>query len=97
MAKVAAKRPENVPGLYYVDDQCISCGACWAVAPDFFATHEVHTYAYMKSQPRTSSEQSACQEALERCPVAAIGLTTESEETPDQTGGTDGELAKPSH
>jgi ferredoxin len=37
MADVANKFPQNVPGRFYVDDQCIDCDLCRERAPANFA------------------------------------------------------------
>lgn len=36
MADVTNKFSENVPGRYYVDDQCIDCDQCRETAPECF-------------------------------------------------------------
>lgn len=82
MAKVSMKSQENIPGPFFVDQQCISCGACWRAQPDFFKSHEVHTYAYLHRQPSTKSEFEACDEVLKICPVEAIGIDSTYELEP---------------
>ena len=64
---------ENVLGKYYVDKECICCDACILAAPDFFVVDENKGHAYVVKQPRSTDEIEACQEALEACPVEAIG------------------------
>jgi len=71
MADRESKTPGNVPGKYYVDVQCIFCGLCWETAPENFEAGD--PYAHVKKQPETPEEEERCQEALENCPVAAIG------------------------
>ncbi|MGF1573122.1 MAG: ferredoxin [Sumerlaeia bacterium] len=73
MADVSAKLPENVEGEFYVDDQCIDCDACRATAPDNFARDDEKGYSYLFRQPRNETERELCMEALEGCPVEAIG------------------------
>lgn len=73
MANPQNKWPENVPGPYYVDDQCIACDACTIEAEDFFAMNDEDGHAYVKLQPRTAEEREECENALEACPVEAIG------------------------
>ncbi|MDR0740592.1 MAG: ferredoxin [Puniceicoccales bacterium] len=69
---------ENVPGKFYVDDQCIDCDMCRNLAPDFFgATSEGNSF--VKKQPVTPEEIVLCQEAMESCPVGAIGDDGEEE------------------
>jgi ferredoxin len=68
-----AKQPENVPGRYYVDAACIDCDVCRDIAPDNFTRAEDGGYSYVYQQPRTPQEESLSREALECCPVEAIG------------------------
>lgn len=65
--------PENVAGKFYVDEQCIDCDLCRETAPDFFARSEDGGYSYVYKQPTTDEEIEQCMEALEGCPVEAIG------------------------
>jgi ferredoxin len=73
MADPANKLPENVPGRFYVDDQCIDCDACRETASEFFRRNEDKGYSYVYRQPKTPEEEALCQEAKEGCPVEAIG------------------------
>lgn len=73
MADVANKYPENVPGKYYVDNQCIDCDLCRETAPDNFKRNDEGGYSYVYKQPETPEEEARCKEAKEGCPVEAIG------------------------
>lgn len=73
MADKDEKFEENVPGKYYVDTSCISCDACSAAAPDNFKLNEDLDHAFVFKQPSSKQEENECQEALESCPVEAIG------------------------
>ena len=73
MADPTAKLPENVPGRYYVDTQCIDCDVCRDVAPENFTRYDDGGYSFVYKQPETAKEESQCHEALEACPVEAIG------------------------
>jgi ferredoxin len=73
MANKAEKWPENVAGKFYVDQQCIDCDLCRETAPNFFARHEEGGYTFVSKQPVTDEEIAQCTEALEGCPVEAIG------------------------
>ena len=73
MAEFANKYPENVPGRFYVDDQCIDCDLCRQTAPANFERNEDEGYSYVYKQPESDGERDACREALESCPVEAIG------------------------
>lgn len=71
MACKSKKLKDNVDGAFYVDDQCISCGACLGEAPDFFDLNDAG--AFVKKQPMTAEEKAKCDAAKNVCPVDAIG------------------------
>jgi len=73
MADLNHKHPENVPGRYYVDTQCIDCELCRETAPANFARNEADGYSYVAKQPEGDDEEAACAQAAEECPVEAIG------------------------
>jgi len=73
MADVANKYPENVPGKYYVDNQCIDCDLCRETAPDNFKRNDDGGYSFVYKQPAAPEEEARCKEAKEGCPVEAIG------------------------
>jgi len=73
MAIKANKFPDNVPGLFYCDDQCIDCDLCREIAPDNFKRNDDKGYSYVYKQPVTEQELELCEQALDGCPVEAIG------------------------
>ena len=73
MAELENKYPENVGGKYYVDDQCIDCDLCRETAPDNFTRSEEGGYSFVKAQPDGDDQEELCKEAMEGCPVEAIG------------------------
>lgn len=73
MANKTDKWPKNVSGKFYVDEQCIDCDLCRETAPDFFKRDDDGGYSYVYKQPSTADEIDLCKEALEGCPVNAIG------------------------
>lgn len=73
MADFEARFKQNVPGKYYVDDQCIACDACCVEAPGFFEMNDDEGHAYVKIQPKNEQELEDCENALAACPVEAIG------------------------
>ena len=73
MANPADRLPQNVPGNFFVDSQCIDCDLCRETAPTVFARHEESGYSYVHKQPETPEEVAMAQEALQGCPVEAIG------------------------
>ncbi|MEQ8818881.1 MAG: ferredoxin [Sumerlaeia bacterium] len=73
MADKDARLEENVSGAFYVDDQCIDCDACRATAPDNFQRNDEAGYSYVYKQPADETEYQLCIDAMEGCPVEAIG------------------------
>ena len=73
MADIEDKWAENVKGKFYVDEQCIDCNLCREVAPDNFTRYEDGGYSYVYKQPENEEELELCVEAMEGCPVEAIG------------------------
>lgn len=73
MADLANKYAENVTGVYYVDDQCIDCDLCRETAPANFTRNDDGGHSYVYKQPLSDDEKTLCQEAMEGCPVEAIG------------------------
>lgn len=73
MADKDAKWSENKSGKFYVDDQCIDCDLCRETAPDFFSRDDDGGYSYVHAQPADEEGAELCMEALEGCPVEAIG------------------------
>jgi len=73
MADIGQKWKENSPGKMFVDQACIACDACVLTAPQNFKMHEEDGQAYVSKQPQSPEEESACKEAMEGCPVEAIG------------------------
>jgi ferredoxin len=73
MADKANKYPENVAGKFYVDDQCIDCDLCRETAPANFKRNDDGGHSYLYKQPESPDEEQLCKEAMEGCPVEAIG------------------------
>lgn len=73
MADIANKFSENVTGKIYVDEQCIDCDLCRETAPANFTRSDDGGYSYVYKQPTTPEEEALCLEAMEGCPVEAIG------------------------
>ena len=76
MADKENKYSDNVAGKFYVDEECIDCDLCRETAPDYFKRNEDAGYSYVSAQPDADNEEAMeqCVEALEACPVEAIGL-----------------------
>ncbi len=73
MADKTNKHAENVSGPFYVDQQCIDCDLCRQSAPKNFQRQEDRGFSYVFKQPETPEETAQCVEAMESCPVEAIG------------------------
>ncbi|MDB4330757.1 ferredoxin [Akkermansiaceae bacterium] len=73
MAELEDKNPENVEGKFYVDDQCIDCDLCRETAPLNFQRSDDEGYSFVYKQPESEEEVEQCLEAMEGCPVEAIG------------------------
>lgn len=73
MASFDKRYPTNVPGQFYVDDQCIDCDLCRETAPDNFTRNEDGGHSFVNKQPVSPDEETKCREAMEGCPVEAIG------------------------
>jgi ferredoxin len=73
MANYSERQKENVAGAFYVDVTCIDCDVCRDIAPENFTRQEDAGYSYVWQQPSSDQEMSLCREAMEACPVEAIG------------------------
>jgi ferredoxin len=73
VADKSSKYPENAEGKFFVDTQCIACDACCTSAPNNFKMNDEEGHAYLSKQPATPEEEAQCKEAMEGCPVEAIG------------------------
>ncbi len=73
MANKAQRYPENATGKFYVDDQCIDCDLCRQTAPKNFMRNAEKGYSYLSKPPETPEEEKRYVEAMQGCPVEAIG------------------------
>lgn len=73
MATFTNRYPNNVPGKFFVDDQCIDCDLCRETASANFTRNEDGGFSYVYKQPVSPAEEQQCREAMEGCPVEAIG------------------------
>ena len=73
MADKSEKQAENVPGAWYVDSNCIDCDVCRETAPNNFTQQKEKGYSYVYKQPENDDELAQSREAMESCPVEAIG------------------------
>lgn len=73
MAEVRDRWPDNAPGPFYVDRECIVCTVCSEIAPDHFRLSETEDHDVCYRQPATRAERERCEAAEAECPVEAIG------------------------
>jgi ferredoxin len=76
----------NIAGRYQVDARCIGCAVCAEIAPRIFRFDHEQGCAYVFRQPDGDAEDGLCTEAVEICPVDAIG---------DNADGDDGGSPRP--
>lgn len=73
MSDINDKLRDNCPGRFYVDNQCIDCDVCRDTAPANFTRNHDAGYSYVYKQPDNEDEERLCLEAMNACPVEAIG------------------------
>jgi len=73
MANIKEKWSDNINGPFFVDQQCIDCDLCREIAPNNFTRNNDGGYSIVYKQPVTPQEESECIEAMQGCPVEAIG------------------------
>lgn len=73
MANPNERLPQNVFGRFYVDSNCIDCDLCRETAPTVFARHDESGFSFVQKQPLTEEEIAQAEEAVQGCPVEAIG------------------------
>lgn len=77
MADRNDKWEDNAPGRFYVDRHCLFCCECQFVAKNNFRDSEDGTHSYVYKQPETHEEEQACMNAMDHCPLNAIGCDAE--------------------
>ena len=73
MAVFAERYPQNVPGKYYVTDQCTDCDLCRECAPNNIRRNDEGGHSYVFRQPTTPEEIAGCEEGVQGCPTEAVG------------------------
>ncbi len=58
---------------FFVDKECILCSVCSDAAPNNFRMSDDEDHDICYKQPSDPDEVKACYEAMENCPVEAIG------------------------
>ncbi|HSJ03053.1 MAG: ferredoxin [Verrucomicrobium sp.] len=67
------KVARSVSGPFYVDNDCIDCDRCREIAPSIFGRDDSAGLSFVQRQPSTPEEMAQCADALDCCPVEAIG------------------------
>lgn len=73
MADFTHKVPGSIEGKYYIDRNCIACGACLVDGAEFIAMNHDDAFAYFYRQPESADDIAKCEEARLTCPVESIG------------------------
>ena len=73
MADLNSRLPENVSGAFYITSECIDCDMCRETAPSIFKRDDDIGFSGAFHQPETEAERKQAEEALNSCPVEAIG------------------------
>jgi ferredoxin len=73
MADLHSRLTENVPGAFYITNECIDCDMCRETAPSVFKRNDDIGFSVVFQQPATEAERQQAEEALTGCPVEAIG------------------------
>lgn len=73
MPEYQKRLPANTPGKWYVDSNCIDCDLCRETAPTVFRRDDENGNSLVFHQPETEEELQLAKEAMEGCPVEAIG------------------------
>ena len=77
MADVANKYPDNVPGKYYVDNQCIDCDLCRETAPNNFKRNDDGGYSFVFKQPGTPDEEARARKPRKAARSKPLATTAE--------------------
>lgn len=73
MASINERWEDNSVGKYYVDKSCIMCNVCSDIAPTLFNESESGDHHVLVRQPANSAEEQSIRDAIDQCPVDAIG------------------------
>jgi glyoxylase-like metal-dependent hydrolase (beta-lactamase superfamily II)/ferredoxin len=76
MADRARAFPDNAPGSFFVDRDCIDCETCYTLAPEVF--EDARGHARVVRQPTGDAQRRRAQMALVACPTASIGADDKS-------------------
>ncbi len=71
-----------------VEEDCIGCGLCSERAPENLEIPAGTATAQVFKQPETATEEQACLEAHDYCPMGGIRVAADSSPTDSSEGGT---------
>ncbi len=74
-ANIKVRHPLNVPGKYFVDEECTDCSLCQDLQPLVFKRDNEYGYSYVYRQPVTPEENALSRQLVVECPMDAIGET----------------------
>ncbi|MGH8727198.1 MAG: MBL fold metallo-hydrolase [Burkholderiales bacterium] len=74
------RNPDSAPGDWYIDTECINCGASRGVAPGLIV--ERHDKSVFARQPVNIAEEQAAWRAKLVCPTASVRSETHKERPP---------------
>lgn len=73
MGNLNDRYEDNVPGPYYTDRNCVLCNECFEIAPGHFRMAEAGEHMIVYKQPETPDQVELCRQAMEGCPMDAVG------------------------
>lgn len=73
MPDFSYRYPLNVPGKYYITDQCTDCDLCRQYAPQNIRRDDRTGISYVFKQPTTPEEIAGCEAGVGGCPTEAVG------------------------
>ncbi len=73
MSRFHYRYPLNVPGKYYVNDQCTDCDLCRECAPNHVRRDDRTGVSYVFRQPETPEERMQLEEGVVGCPTGGVG------------------------
>jgi ferredoxin len=73
MSRFHSRYPLNVPGKYYINDQCLDCDLCRETAPNNIRRDDRTGISYVYKQPTTPEEVARVEEGVGGCPTEGVG------------------------
>ena len=73
MSFFTQRYPLNVPGKYYINDQCLDCDPCRETAPNNIRRDDRTGISYVFKQPTTPEEVAKVEEGVRCCPTEGVG------------------------